>query len=87
MPMLAVMLSSSPEMSMGVARTSAPFRSVDLAITSSASKQDMQGAIKTEAAGDPQYLPSHVSTVRLPNGHQLLRIEFAAPSPLGIFGY
>ena len=70
-----------------MSRSTAPFRSVDLAITSNASKQAMRAAIGSVAAGDPQYLPSHVSTVRLPNGYQVLRIEFAAPSPLGIFGY
>jgi len=71
----------------GVSRSTAPFRSVDLAITSKASKQTMRAAISSVAAGDRQYLPSHVSTLRLPNGRQVLRIEYAAPSPLGIFGY
>ena len=71
----------------GVARTSAPFRSVDLAITSNASEQAMRAAISSVAAGDPEYRPSHERTLQLPNGHLVLRIEFAAPSPLGLFGY
>jgi hypothetical protein len=71
----------------GVTRTTAPFRSVDLAVTSSASKRAMLAALGAEAAGDRQYHPSRVGTVHLPNGHLVLRIEFAAPSPLGIFGY
>ena len=71
----------------GVTRATAPFRSVDLAVTSSASKRAMLAALDAQAAGDPQYLPSRRGTVHLPNGRLVLRIEFAAPSPLGIFGY
>jgi len=71
----------------GVTRSIAPFRSVDLAVTSSARKRAMLAAVNAEASGDSQYRPSRVSTPRLPNGHLVLRIEFAAPSPLGVFGY
>jgi len=36
--------------------------------------------------GDAPYRPLRVETVRLAGGHTVLRIEFAAPSPIGLFG-
>jgi hypothetical protein len=35
----------------------------------------------------PQYRPARVDTLRLPTGQLALRIEFSAPSPLGLFSY
>jgi hypothetical protein len=37
------------------------------------------------AQRDP-YLAAHIQTMRLAGGQNILRIEFAAPSPLGLLG-
>jgi hypothetical protein len=34
-----------------------------------------------------QFRPARVQTVRLANGAAVLRIEFTAPSPLGLLGH
>jgi hypothetical protein len=36
--------------------------------------------------GHAPFRPLRVETVRLAGGHRVLRIEFAAPSPIGLFG-
>ena len=65
---------------------SAPLRSADLAVTGNVSKQSMLAVLDAEAARDPEYQPMRVGTVRTPTGKNLLRIEFSAPSVLGVFG-
>ena len=70
----------------GVSETVAPLRSADLVVVSNASEQSLRSLVNEEARHYPQYRPAHVDTVRLPAGQMALRIEFAAPSPLGLLG-
>ena len=67
----------------GVATTTAPLRSADLVITSNAIKQSLLAALDNVVRHWPKYRPAHVDPVRLATGGLGLRIEFAAPSPLG----
>jgi hypothetical protein len=70
------------------ASPSAPLRFVDLAVdnaaahmTSSAYEQSLMALARSEVA---PYGPLSVGTVHLADGQAVLRIEFAAPSPLGL---
>jgi hypothetical protein len=65
-----------------------PFRSAELAeldgkpgTSSSAFIQSMLASLHTESA---RYRPAHAEPVRLAGGQTALRIEFTAPSPLGL---
>jgi hypothetical protein len=71
----------------GVIMTQAPLRSADLVVTSSASKRAVVAELNHEAAQDPGYRAAHVAVAHLPHGQTVLRVEFAAPSPLGLLGY
>jgi hypothetical protein len=67
-----------------------PLRSADLAETvgpggpsRAARVQSMLAFLRAQR--DP-YLAAHIQAVRLAGGRNVLRIEFAAPSPLGLLG-
>jgi hypothetical protein len=67
-----------------------PLRAADLAQTGgtagpSPAAQMRAMAVFLRAQRDP-YLGAHIQTVRLAGGRNVLRIEFAAPSPLGLLG-
>ena len=67
-----------------------PLRSADLAETGSTAGPDPAAHMRWMAAflraqRDP-YLAAHIRTVRLAGGRNVLRIEFAAPSMLGLLG-
>ncbi len=70
----------------GVTESAAPLRSADLVIDSSATKRSLLTALREEVRHYPQYRPAYVDTVRLPTHQMALRIQFAAPSPLGLLG-
>jgi hypothetical protein len=66
-----------------------PLRYADLAqddqaahLSASAYEQSMRADLGTVQAG---YRPTSIATVVLPGGQTVLRIEFTAPSPLGLF--
>ncbi len=65
-----------------------PFRSADLAAPSGAAGPDQAGQVEWMAAvlraARAPYLAANIQTVRLAGGRIALRIEFAAPSPLGL---
>ncbi len=44
----------------------------------------MQALIALVHSQVPPYVPLSIGTVRLPNGREVLRLEFAAPSPTGL---
>jgi hypothetical protein len=79
-----VRIAAFGDASPGVNETAAPLRSADLVITSNAIKRSLLDAVGQGAARWRQYRPAHVHTLRLPTGQMALRIEFAAPSPLGL---
>jgi hypothetical protein len=67
-----------------------PLRYADLAqndqaahLAASAYVQSMHADLATVQAA---YRPTSIATVVLPGGQTVLRLEFAAPSPLGLFG-
>jgi hypothetical protein len=67
-----------------------PLRSADLAETGSTAGPDGVTWVRSmvtflRAQRDP-YLAAHIQTMRLASGQNILRIEFAAPSPLGLLG-
>ena len=67
-----------------------PVRSADLAAPGGMAGPNRAGQVRQMAAflhaqRDP-YLAAHIQTVRLAGGRNILRIEFAAPSPLGLLG-
>jgi hypothetical protein len=68
---------------------SSPLRSADLAqvdasgTASSASAQTMLALLDTQ---HPPYLIAHVKLMRVADGQTGVRVEFAAPSPLGLLG-
>jgi hypothetical protein len=69
----------------GVPLTEAPFRQV--VITSADSRgaaADLAAALALVRAQRAPYQAAQVTTVRLPDGQAGLRIDFAAPSPLGL---
>ena len=55
-------------------------------VTSKASERFMRGVLRAAAAQDARYRAIHVGTTRLPTGQTVLRVEFPAPSPLGLLG-
>jgi len=60
-----------------------PLRSADLAVTGDAAGQAQQ--MSTFAHGLKVFFTSaRIRAVRLANGQDVVRIEFAAPSPLGL---
>ena len=65
-----------------------PLRSADLAEavgrTGGASPAYVRSMVSSLRAEDEAYVPAHIRTVRLKNGRAALRIEFAAPSPVGL---
>jgi hypothetical protein len=70
-----------------------PLRSADLAefdevpgTSNAAFMQSMLAFLHTQPRRYRRYLPAHAETVRLAGGQTVLRIEFAAPSPLGLIG-
>jgi hypothetical protein len=67
-----------------------PLRSADLAETGSTAGPNGVTWVRSmitflRAQRDP-YLAAHIQTMRLAGGQNILRIEFAAPSPLGLLG-
>jgi hypothetical protein len=75
---------SGPGASAGI-----PLRSADLAdtggmlgVSASAYMRSMLAFLRTQPA---PYLPAHAGPARLAGGQTVLRIEYAAPSPLGLF--
>ena len=69
----------------GVGPAAAPLRSADLIITSGAGQRSILAELGG-VARDPRYRPARIDTVRFPGGETVLRVEFAAPSPLGLLG-
>ena len=65
-----------------------PLRSADLAVPGGvvASSPYMTSVIKQLATLSGPFRPARVQLVRHAGGQQVLRIEFAAPSPLGLLG-
>jgi hypothetical protein len=67
---------------------SVPLRFADLAVTDAAahlaSPNYQRALIALAHSQVPPYVPLSVGKVRLPDGQTVLRIEFAAPSPLGL---
>ncbi len=72
-------------LSPGVGPAAAPLRSADLVVTSGAAQRSILAELGG-AARDPRYRPAQVDTVRFPGGKTVLRVQFAAPSPLGLLG-
>jgi hypothetical protein len=68
----------------GVIMATAPFRSADLVVTSKVGPRSMLAALGKDAVQDPRYRAAHAGTIRLPSGQTVLRIQFAAPSLLGL---
>jgi hypothetical protein len=67
-----------------------PLRAADLAQTGGTAGPNPAAQMRwmvafLRAQRDP-YLAAHIQTVRLAGGPEVLRIEFAAPSPLGLLG-
>lgn len=60
----------------------APFRSAQLSLASRAQKQSLLAFLHAQR---PPYQPAHVTTRRLGADRTLLVMEFAAPSPIGLF--
>ena len=65
----------------GVPLTDAPFRQVIIAGTDDKAVATALGLVRAQRA---PYVPSQVTSVRLPGGEPGLRIDFAAPGPLGL---
>ena len=72
------------------ASAGSPLRSADLAdtggtlgVSASAYVRSMLAFLRTQPA---PYLPAHAGTARLADGQTVLRIEYAAPGPLGLLG-
>jgi hypothetical protein len=65
-----------------------PLRLVDLAETDPAAHRPSASYVRSMVAAlsaqNPPYRPAHVQTLRLADGQAILRIDFAAPSPLGL---
>ena len=70
------------------ASPSMPLRSADLAEAAGpngrASPAYVRSMISSLRAEGEAYVPAHIRTVRLTTGQAALRIEFAAPSPVGL---
>src|SRR5437660_5026731 len=65
----------------GVPLTEAPFRQVTIAGPDAA---DLATSLAMVRAQRSPYQPAQAAIVRLPGGQMALRIDFAAPSPLGL---
>ncbi len=65
----------------GVPLTDAPFRQVIIAGTDGKAVATALALVRAQRA---PYAPSQVTSVRLPGGQSGLRIDFAAPAPLGL---
>jgi hypothetical protein len=67
-----------------------PLRFVDLAESVSAAHQAPAAYVKSVRAylgrAGNKYRPASMTTVVLANGQAVLRVDFSAPSPLGVFG-
>jgi hypothetical protein len=61
-----------------------PLRTVELASPSGAKGGYLQSVLALLNAQQAPYLPNSTTIVRLADGRQVARIEFAAPSPLGL---
>jgi hypothetical protein len=70
---------SGPDASPG-----APLREAELVTPANASSGYLQSMISLLQAQQEPYLANSVTLVRLANSQQAVRIEFAAPSPLGL---
>jgi hypothetical protein len=69
----------------GVPLTAAPYRQVTIAVADGGGgKAALAAALAFLRAQYGPYQPAQVSTVRLAGGQAGLRIDFAAPSPLGL---
>jgi hypothetical protein len=60
----------------------APFRSVQLSLAGRAQQQSLLAFLGQQR---PPYRPAHVSTRRTGQHRTILIMEFAAPSPVGLF--
>jgi Polysaccharide biosynthesis protein/Polysaccharide biosynthesis C-terminal domain len=67
-----------------------PLRFADLAENDQAARMDSSAYVRSMLAHlealDVQFRPARAETVVLPGGQTVLRIEFSAPSPLGLLG-
>jgi hypothetical protein len=66
-----------------------PLRSVELAVPPPGTATTGRPAgqwIFLYLRGQRAYRPAHIQRVRLANGEHVIRIEYAAPSPLGLLG-
>jgi hypothetical protein len=61
-----------------------PLRAVELASPPGAKDGYLASVLALLSAQQAPYLPSSAAIVRLADGRQVVRIEFAAPSPLGL---
>ena len=82
-----VPVSAFGDPSPGVGPAAAPLRSVDLTVTSAASLRSILAELGAAATQDPRYRAARVQTMRVAGGQAILRIQFAAPSLLGLLGY
>ena len=60
----------------------APFRSAELSLTSSAQQRSVLGFLGQQ---QPPYAPAHVTTRQAGPDRIILDMQFAAPSPVGLF--
>ena len=60
----------------------APLRSAQISLTGSAQKKAALAFLRQQR---PPYQPAHVTTRRMGRDRTLLEMEFAAPSPIGLF--
>ncbi len=72
------------DVSPGVPRTEAPYRQVIIAADRGDGTAGLTAALTLLRAQRGLYQPARVTTVRLAGGQPGLRIDFAAPSPLGL---
>jgi hypothetical protein len=63
-----------------------PLRTADLAVpdgSGSGAAQSMVGILRDQTG---MYVPAGIQTLRLAHGRSVVRVEFSAPSPLGLLG-
>jgi hypothetical protein len=63
-----------------------PLRSADLALAGAGPAAHLRAMVAFLRAQRDPYLAAHIQTVRRAGGRNVLRIEFAAPSPPGLLG-
>jgi hypothetical protein len=68
------------------ASAGAPLRLAELASPPRAKSGYLQSTLAFLRAQQAPYLASNLTLARLANGQEVVRIEFAAPSPLGLLG-